>query len=135
MRKIFVFGVLCFFSLFSRADESVIGHWQTTQVFDGLPVVVDIVITQLALKDKSTKMSFASPRNCSVTFQYSGLVEEYEFFYVASTTLSTWCERNMRPGKRKVAYMKAKTNQSGQLIYDLFQNGARVEGGIAKRLK
>lgn len=134
MCKIFVFSVLCFCSLFSRADESVIGHWQTTQIFDGLPVVVDIVITQLELKDKSTKISFASPRNCEISFQYSGPVNSDEFFYVVNAGYG-WCGRSMPVGKDNPSFMKVKTNDDGELQYDLFRSAARVEGGIAKRLK
>lgn len=136
MRKVFVFSVLCFCSLFSRADESVIGHWQTTQIFDGLPVVVDIEITQLELKDKSTKVTFASPRTCEVVFQYSGLVGDEEFFYVSSSLpRSSWCRRSMPEGGDNPSFMKVKTNDDGELQYDLFRSSARVEGGIAKRLK
>ncbi len=126
---------LCFLSASVFAEDSVLGSWQGVQIQDGLPLVVDIEVGQLKPKDRSSKFVYAVPRSCSIQLEYAGPVNKEEVFYVVYTNTNSWCESAMRPPKRKSSHVKLKLADNGDLFYEFFNDGTRVEGGSAKRQK
>lgn len=114
--------------------QSVLGTWQGTQIDNGLPIVVDIEVTQLGLKDRSSSLSYASPRKCKVSLEYAGEVDKEHIFYVYDLTGKTWCYYTVKPSGGKYSIVKMKLSDNGGLIYEIFKDGSRIEGGALKRL-
>lgn len=136
MKKFFVIALLCC-SIDAHAADSIIGTWQGSQQHEGLPVVINLSIGKLKLKDRSSTLTYAMPRNCNVSFEYAGASEGQDIFYITGTggSGSSWCKRALRAHGAAIGYMKLELASNGDLIYSLYYNGNRVEGGTAQRLK